>query len=296
MPESGPRSIANRVEGTLSGVHPRRNGDLVPLMDDVMEQRGDFVHKDASGNPEGLKIVRVENPDGWDALVGTSSGAELQQNSAPLLITRPSFVDDQPFVNGPPAPGPNDSLAAKIPQAQTPLLKVVKAAIHGYPGTTAQKPMWYQYCWIKNGNLTLPSPPVPFQIGNGQGVTVGWADPSSTVDGVALFLSEPGTSSATSPGPMREQERLFFSSYKLKTRDLSGPYRNGRLAPTTNETLLSAPALPPDAENGTGVTLEQGGYVVVSDYHFYVSVATPQGESGATLVRHFSLDALGGGA
>lgn len=292
MPDSGPRTVADHAKGILTNVRPRRNGDLIPRPENSMENgRGDFVNKDAEGNPEGLKIVRVENPDGWDVLVGTTSDVR-RQNSAPLLITRPSFVDDRPLVNGPPAPSPNDELLARIPQAQTPLLKVVKAAIHGFPGTTPEKPMWYENCWIKNGNLTTPSPPVPFQVANGQGVTVTWEDPPPGVDGVALFFSEPGTSSATSPGPMREQERLFFATYKLSSRELSGPYRNGRLAPTFNETMFSAPTPPPDTEiqNDNYVVFKPGGYLVNGEYHFYLTLADSQGqgqgETPASLVYH----------
>lgn len=241
MPDSGPQNVADHTKGTLTNVRPRRNGDLIPKPEDSMEGKGDFVNKDAEGNPEGLKIVRVENPDSWDVLVGTTSDVR-QQNSSPLLITRPSFVDDQPFVNGPPAPSPNDELLAKIPQAQAPLLKAVKVDMHGFLPTTPESPLWYGYCWVFNGNITTLSPLVPFQIAHGQGIEVGWADPSGEVQGVAIFLSEPGTSSATGAGPMREQARLLFSAYNLKTYKLNGPYRMGRLAPAFNETALPAPA------------------------------------------------------
>lgn len=296
MPDSGPQSVADRTRGILTNVHPRRNADLIPIPEDIMESRGDFVNKDANGNPEGLKIVRVENPDGWDALVGTTPNDVRRQNSSPLLITRPSFVDDMPFVNGPPAPSPNDPLLAKIPQPQIPLLKTVKAAMHGFPATTAGKPIFYGYAWIKNGNLTTLGPRVPFQVANGQGIRVAWADPPNDAEGVALFLSEPGTSSATSSGPMHEQERLLFSEYQLNTRELTGPYRMGRLAPTANETMLIAPTSPADAElRNNYVTLDPGGYVADGDYHFYVGVAGGGGESLATLVYHVTVpdDLLG---
>lgn len=286
MPENSPKSVPDRVaKGTRSNVHPvGMDGNLAPTPEDIMQRRGDFVKKDAAGNPEGLKIVRVENPDAWDVLIGGSS-AVTRQNSAPLLLTRPSFVQDRALVNGPPPPSPRDPLLARIPKPQTPLLKVVKAEIHGYPQTTPEKPMWYGYCWIKNDNLTLLGPVVPFELGQGQGVSVGWDDPPPDADGVALFLSEPGTSSDTNPGPMREQRRLLFSSYKLKTYPLSGPYRNGRLAPTQNETMLPAPV-------GNYVTVEQGGNLVAGDYHFYVGVATALGETLATPSNHIQV--LGG--
>lgn len=276
--------------GILTDTHPRLNGDLIPTPEDILEGRGDFVHEDANGNFEGLKIVRVEHPDGWDVLVGESANETRRQNSSPLLITRPSFVNDHAFVNGPPAPSSNDPLLAKIPQPQTPLLKVVKAAVHGFPATTAQKPMWYGYAWVKNGNLTLLSPRVPFQVAQGQGLKVVWADPPSGVEGVALFLSEPGTSSATNSGPMREQERLLFTQYQLSTRELTGPYRMGRLAPVTNEATLPAPTPPPDTEvRNSYVTLEPGGYVADGDYHFYIGVASSGGETVPTLVYHVTV-------
>lgn len=271
MPDSGPQSVADRTRGILTNVHPRRNGDLIPIPEDVMENRGDFVNIDASGNPEGLKIVRIENPDGWDALVGTTPNDTRQQNSSPLLITRPSFADDMPFVNGPPAPSPNDPLLAKIPQAQIPLLKAIKADMVGFPGTTPQKPLWYAYGWYNYARRTGPGPPVPFQVAQGQGVRVAWEKPPSNVEGVTLYVSEPGTTTATNPGILREQWTLLFNQYKLNTYDLTR-YINGPPAPGINLSYLFPPSPPI-------VRIQPGGWTIGGEYHFYATQATPEGET-----------------
>lgn len=263
MPESSIRTAIDRTLGTMIGTHPDGDGNITLLPDDVLYGDGKFL-LDQTGQLDGrLQIKKVENPDGWDVLVGTDANSTTVQNSAPIALPKPTQWDfNQPLISGRPAPSAGDPLLALIPEPEKPRLTKSKADKAGYPEYTATNPCFLFISLFRGAGSTELSPPSPaFTVGNGQSIRVHLPDKIQTgATHIGLWLPEPGTTTVNSVGTVWLQYLLDVRVYKTGTYEMTGPFRKLRGAPTHNETELSIPPPPAVQQQHTNQPTKIGQY------------------------------------
>ena len=249
MPFLSDSTAMSRLLGQLTNMHPRENGDLINTPWDVLEGRGEFsADADGDGNPDGWTLGQPEIPDGRYVYVGLTADSCTRQTHRPLDHDQPSHVVDYEIVDAQPPPDRSTPILASVPRPEPPILKAIPVAKPGFPASTPLSPYWYAWCYVKGTRLTLASPPVSFDLENGQGISAPLPeDLPEGIHKVALLLSEPGKSRPHRPGPMRVQKIVDTRYYEGDSYPLTGPYRrhgDARLAPTKNETVLPEPAAP----------------------------------------------------
>ncbi len=237
------RFVAQRVD-----THPRNNGDMILMPDDVLEGIGNFLAYDPNGNPIGWALGRTPLPDGRHVYVGLAPDECTRQTHKPLdYLTRSSHLVDYQITEGPAAPTPDDPLLLRVPRPEAPRIKVLDAPGHnGFPASTATSPHFVAYAYIKDDKLGAPSPVVPFDLEQGQGFRFYLPDSvPEDIHEIAILMPEPGSSRPTEPGPLKVQRKIDLRSYFLPYFDLNGPYHNlGRIAPATDPTKLPTPRRP----------------------------------------------------
>ncbi len=248
MPFLSDATAVSRLLGQLTNMHPRESGDLILTPWDLLEGRGEFLDDtDGDGNPDGWVLGQPEIPDGRHVYAGLTADSCTRQTHRELDHDQPSHVIDYELEDSQPPPDRTSPILASVPRPAPPLLKAIPVSRPGYQGSTALSPYWYAWAYVKHGRLTLASPPVSFDLENGQGIRAPLPDDLPPgIHKVALLLSEPGKSRPNRPGPMRVQHVVDLRFYEGDSYDLTGPYRRkkAQLAPTQNETRLQAPGSP----------------------------------------------------
>lgn len=252
MPEVKPDSVAARALHSHDGTFMRKDATEILLPDDLSEGAGDLATLDAAGNPlsrDGnayFQVFSVESPDGWAAYIGTATqgvNGPTKQVASPLPIERHSFVANQPLIQGDLPPG-----LSKIPRPLAPLLVALPAGTEGFAAGPVTSPYFVAHTWVKNGRHSLLGPPTlvgPVEFGQSIKDILPDQIPEG-VDGIGLWLTEPGTSTPTLPGPFKLQRVVDVSRYNPGEYALTGPYRHEKGAPTQNETVLPSPTLAPE--------------------------------------------------
>jgi hypothetical protein len=256
-PGDGPGREAQRANHYHDHTFFRKGGGVILEPDDLAEGAGDLYFLDRNNNPlspDGqvfLELQRPELPDGWFPYLGTApSGVSgpTKQASSPLPIDRPGFLANQPVFQGDPPPSNNDPGAAALPRPEAPILVPEPAGIEGYPTSTVTSPFFVALSYAKRRGPqviahTELSPAVIVPPNDyGQSIrAILYEDIPDVVTHLGVWLTEPGTSTADTPGPFRLQREVSVEYYNPGTYDLTGPYRYGKKIPEANETRLSSP-------------------------------------------------------
>lgn len=221
------------------------------MPDDLLEGAGDLTVLDRHNNPLGpdgttaFELIQPESPDGWYPYLGTAAqgtSGPTKQAAAPLPISRPSFLGNQPLIQG--DLPPSLLVAAKIPRPEKPILVAETVGIEGFPAGPATSPYFVAHTFVKGGRHSLLSPfrLVP-PVSNGQSIRDYL--PEQIPEGVThigVWVTEPGKSMPDTPGPAYLQREVDVSRYNPGFYDLTGPFRYDKPATTLNETVLSRPS------------------------------------------------------
>ncbi len=258
MPQFSPglHNVADRANHLHEDTFFRKDGTVINAPEDLAEGAGDLFFLDRNNNPlspDGqtfLELQAPENPDGWFPYLGTSpSGVSgpTKQSASPLPIDRTGFLANQPIFQGDPPPSQNDPGAAKLPRPETPILVAETVGIEGYTESTESNPFFLAFSYGKGrGSIVAhsglsPVVKVPAND-NGQSIrAILYEDIPESVTHLGVWLTEPGTSSAATPGVFRLQREVQVEHYNPGTYDLTGPYRYGKKVPAANETRLTSP-------------------------------------------------------
>lgn len=272
MPEIGPRSDAEIAKSLYANTRARKNGKRILLPEDLLEGAGDLSNVNQEGQPldiDGnplLTFIGPENADGWYPYLGTEAqGARgpTKQPASPLPIFRHSWMGNQPVIRG--DLPPSDLAAVKLPRPEKPLLVAEAVGVEGYAGSTLSSPYFIAYTLARGGRHGLLSPPtlVPL-VGNGQSIrlTLPETVPSGTTH-IGVWLTEPGKSTSTTPGPFYLQREVDVSRYNPGVYELTGPYRTEKRSPVYNETALPPPVKPLLRFSGDGKASRPGTYQVL---------------------------------
>lgn len=253
MPENYPRSDADRAQQLYINTRLRKGGQVTLLPEDLLEGGGDLLEIDSQGRPLGadgtpvLLLVGPENPDGWHPYLGTAAegvNGPTKQTSSERPINRNSWMGNQPMIRG--DLPPSDLAAARIERPEAPLLVADSAGIEGFAASTETFPYFAFYTFVRNARHSPLSPAtlVP-PVANGQSIRVTLpTDIPVGVTGVGIWLTEPGSSTATTPGRAYLQHEVDVSRYNPGIYELTGPFRFEKAAPAKNETLLPIAAKP----------------------------------------------------
>lgn len=272
MPEIFPRSDADRAQQLYINTRSRKGGQATLLPDDLLEGGGDLLEIDSEGQPIGadgtpvLTLVRPDIADGWHAYLGTAAegvNGPTKQTSSELPINRNSFMANQLLIRG--DLPPSDLAAAKIQRPEAPLLVADAVGIEGYAASTATFPYFVYYTYARNlrhGSLSPPTLVPPVANGQSMRVTLPTDIPVG-VTHIGIWLTEPGTSIATAPGPAYLQREVDVSLYNPGTYELTGPFRFEKPAPAQNETLLPNAAKPTLRLSADGKASRPGTYEAV---------------------------------
>lgn len=232
MPQSKRISAADTARGTNIDTWPRlttSGADVVLLPEELMFGAGNFVDPGMDGQVDGITVVRAEQPEFRHAYIGTRPDATTRQNPSPVPIEQSTYLVNHQLVPGDSPPGP-DSLLPRIAAPGPPTVRLVSADKTGYPEATPDSPLWLAFGYSQGGiagtaRRSAPGPGVAFTGGQGQCYRVSIPeDIPPNITGLDIWMSEPGTSSATVAGPYRLQATVDLLTYSAKTYDLVGAY------------------------------------------------------------------------
>lgn len=298
MPEIRPSKEADRRLHAFDNARPRKGGDVINAPDDLLEGAGDMVVLDKYGNPVGaanspaFELVSPETPDGWYPYLGTAPqgvNSPTKQADSPLPIGRHSWMGSQPIIPG--DLPPSLLVAAKLARPEAPILVAEPVGTEGYTAASATSPFFVELSYMKNGRHGPLSPAtvVP-PVANGQSIRVYLPDQiPKDVDHVGIWLTEPGTSTASTPGRFRLQREVEVSQFNPKTYDLTGPYRMGKLVPDTNETQLPQGNLLDFAFNSASRPCRPGTFVALHTWTDKNGESLPGPATGEVIVTASSI-------
>lgn len=233
MPRNNIVSPEDRALGSLTNMHPELNGDLILLRDDLMAGNGDFNKSfGPDGSPEGFTLGQPARAVSRNLYGGTRAGQTTKQNDAPIDIRDTSDLFNRPFVDGEPLPssasGASSATRSELAKPPAPILKVVPALSAGYPASTATSPYWITYSWtVINGSSVSHTPVAPATrvpaLSQGQSIEVEIPE-EAKAKYISLWITEPGTSTVTTPGTFRKQETFEVAQYPGRIVTLRGPF------------------------------------------------------------------------
>lgn len=274
MPEIKPNSVIDRTRHTLNDVHMRKDASLILMPRDLTEGAGNFIELDKDNNPlaaDGsalFEIGRIENSTGWAPYVGTApEGVDgpTKQVASDYDISRNGWLGNQLLIQGALPPGP--LAAAKLPRPLAPLLVAEPVGIEGYPASPETSPLFVAITFVVNGKHGLLSPftLVP-SLENGQCIRVKlYEQIPAGVTHLGVWLTEPGSSTPSNPGPAWLQREVAVGRYNPGFYDLTGPFRHEKSAPTRNETAIAPSSTAPQLFfNNSKGNCRPGSYVEVA--------------------------------
>lgn len=255
MPESKPNNAQDRAQHSYTDTFFRKDATVILAPEDRLEGAGDMSVLDRNRNPLGadgtaaFEIKQTETQrDGWSPYLGTATqgvDGPSRQVASDLPIARSSWMANQPRINSDLPPGLR--AAAALPRPLAPILVAESAGVEGYAAAPDDKPFFIAATFIRNHLHSRLSPYmlVP-AVETGQSITayLPTSNIPERVDGIGVWLTEPGTSIPNSPGPIYLQREVDISSYNPGIYDLTGPYRLDKRAPLANETVLPPPEAP----------------------------------------------------
>lgn len=229
MPQAKRNNAADTARGSNQNTWPRRNedgtADVILLPDDLLEGAGNLADINQDGQPDGIPIVPTSQPDARDLYVGTRADQTTRQNPSPLPIEQSSYLVNHPIVETDPPPGPG-VLTAKIVPPGKPTIKLEAVTRAGFPEATPESPLWIAFGYRQGEARGTIGPPASFTGGQGQSYRVTLPDSNPpTATGLDIYVTEPGTSSASTPGPFHLQATVDLFSHAAPTFDLLGPYK-----------------------------------------------------------------------
>lgn len=253
MPDRKPITPAQRALHSYEDTHFRKDASVILMPEDLTETAGDLTVLDKDGNPLGadgtpfFEIRSTESADGWSPYLGTEPqgvNGPTKQVASPYPITRESFMGSQLLIPG--DLPPTSIGAARIAQPAAPILVVESAGVEGFQATTTDLPLFIAFTYSSGGKHSLLSPftLVP-PLATGQ--TIRAVLPTNIPRGathVGVWITEPGTSTPSTPGPAYLQREIVVSRYNPGVYDLTGPYRHEKDEPLNNETILPIPPQP----------------------------------------------------
>lgn len=216
---------AGRAAGVNVSTWTRLNGDGILLPDDLLEGAGNLSDINQDGQPDQIEIVSVDQPDTRNVLIGSQADTVTRQNPSGLPIEQSSYLVNHPLVAG---DLPSTGMTARMAPPGKPTIKLEPASKAGYPEATPERPFWLAFGYRKGNERSPMGPPVSFTGGQGQSYRVTLPqDNPETVTGLDIYMTEPGTSTASRPGTFRIQATLDLLDYAAPTYDLIGPFLYG---------------------------------------------------------------------
>lgn len=245
MPEAKRVTVADVGEGVLTGMHPVINekdeADVILTPDDLMQRNGFFLKVDHNGNPEGFTLGQPPKLVGRNLYMGTSPNQTTKQNTVLYLPHESSALFNQPLVEGE-AP-PDDFSIGLVPKPEQPIIQTLPVSVVGFPEGTAEHPYYMAWTANRQGKHTKLSPPVKVPpLATGQSIR--FKPPESLPTGathIGIWLTQPGSSTPSSPGEFRLQLNERFSRVSGEL-ELNGPYTYALDRP--GDTSLPSPERP----------------------------------------------------
>lgn len=271
MPEVKIDTSAGRAEGELSDMHPDLDGGLGLMPQDILKGAGNFLVIDAEKNPQGLKLGQPPRLVSRKLLMGTSPDGVTQQNTSPISVAETSYVMNGPLVDG--EVPPDVLMVGAIAQPEAPTIQAISAEKAGLPASTPEKPYWITYSFMRGtGHSALaPAIKVPL-VAEGQSLRLTLPDkaPVGTTH-IGVWLSQPGTSTASTIGQMRLQATYQFSAYGGHEVEITGSFKYD--TNRSGQTSLGVPGPPDFQHQSTRNPLRTG------TYFFAITAANSGGES-----------------
>lgn len=242
MPRVAPRTTRDRWLHLLGGAEPDLEGD-VSLAPSNKFLNWRFEDLDEDNDPDGLRVVMPEMPDGFwvyasfvpAAGVDADPGPLSAQNTEAIDIDEDSWTQNTQWISGQ-APT-SQAFAAKIAPPGAPTLEVVAAAKTGFKAGTYK----LSYTWIKKTRHTQLAPPIDLAVGQGQGIRIFLPDdPPEGATHIGIWVSAPD-------GGFRSLRLQKVMNVRHGIKDsifLPGPWIAKRKGPEKNETGKPAPRTP----------------------------------------------------
>lgn len=249
MPELRRLTATDAAEGALSGMHSDLDGNIGLTPEDLMRGRGNFnISFGADGNPEGFTLGQPKRAVAWNLYGGPRPGETTKQNDAPIDIKETSYVFNHSFIDGEPL---SREGASELTKPLAPILKKLASSSAGFPASTATSPYWMRYRWgIDAGNTIVYTAPSQATLvpALSQGQSIGAVIPDEAPEGVkyiGLEVTEPGTSSVTTPGTFHLQKAFELVQFPAKEVELNGPFVHdpnpSALTASRNDTTVPPP-------------------------------------------------------
>lgn len=285
MPEVARTTVKDVSDGILDNMHPRLDSEargpgrgpgrepgaeVILEPDDILESKGNFLNVGADGNPEGFTLGQLPKVAAHDAFVGNLPAKTTRQNTVPIPVHETGLLMNGPLASG--DPEPEQLLVASLPKPERPTIRKRPASVAGYPVSTLASPFWMAFSYFRNGKHTpLSQPTLLPPLGQGQSFKVKLPDsiPLGATH-IGVWLSQPGTSTASTPGQMRLQKILEFSKYPGLV-EFTGPYVYSTEVP--GDTSLATPGRVNVVFNNTRSPAKVG------TYRFTVTASNELGET-----------------
>ena len=227
------QTVEDWANAYLRNVHPVLTAEglaKLELTPDDLSTNPYFREVDAFGDPEGFGLELPPAPT--HRLVGAAEEGQEPtcQNLTPFPGDAYSWAGFQPLIKG--NPMLKNPKQAHFPRPAAPRIVNVPVGRGGYAGGVRR--LFRCLCTYRGRLLTTPDEGVEFELPQGFGFEVPAERnlPKGII--VAYFLTEADGGDETA-----RQQRVAASGRRPVR--FTGPYRNGRRLPTTNETLVAPP-------------------------------------------------------